>query len=111
MTEYIIGLTGSMASIGICKGVCNTASHLKLIDFLSNIEKYTLGIYVVQIFVLEGMAVAIPFFHISEIGFFEDYILLLIVGIIFTFISYYIVRITLSIQWVGNLFYGRQYHH
>ena len=77
-----------------------------MIDELSNIGKYTLGIYVVQIFVLERLAVAFPFFQVSEIGNFEDFVLLPVVGIVFTFISYYIVRLTSSIQWVNNLFYG-----
>ena len=43
-----------------------------MIDELSNIGKYTLGIYVVQIFVLERLAVAIPFFQVSEIGVLVD---------------------------------------
>lgn len=76
-----------------------------MIDELSNIGKYTLGIYVVQIFVLECLAVDIPFFQVSEIGNFEDFIILPIVGIVF----YYIVRLTSSIQWVNNMFYGGQY--
>lgn len=81
----------------------------KIIDELSNIGKYTLGIYVIQIFVLERLAVAIPFFHLSEIGVLEDWVLLPVVGIVFTFISYYIVRLTSRIRWVNNMFYGGQY--
>lgn len=109
VTEYVVGLAGSMLCLGICKTVCSIASPSKLIGYLSNIGKYTLGIYVVQIFVLERLAVAIPFFHLSEIGVLEDWVLLPVVGIIFTFISYYIVRFTSRSQWVNNMFYGGQY--
>ncbi len=107
--EYIVGLAGSMLCLGICKTVCSIASPSKLIDELSNIGKYTLGIYVVQIFVLERLAVAIPFFQVSEIGVLEDLVILPIIGIVFTFISYYIVRFTSRSQWVNNMFYGGQY--
>lgn len=108
ITEYIVGLAGSMLCLGICKTVCSIASPSKMIDELSNIGKYTLGIYVVQIFVLERLAVAFPFFQVSEIGNFEDFVLLPVVGIVFTFISYYIVRFTSRSQWVNNIFYGGQ---
>lgn len=109
ITEYIVGLAGSMLCLGVCKTVCSIASPSKMIDELSNIGKYTLGIYVVQIFVLERLAVAIPFFQVSEIGVLEDLVILPIIGIVFTFISYYIVRLTSRIRWVNNMFYGGQY--
>lgn len=109
VTEYIVGLSGSMLCLGICKTVCSIASPSKIIDELSNMGKYTLGIYVVQIFVLERLAVAIPCFQVSEIGVLEDLVILPIIGIVFTFISYYIVRLTLRIRWVNILFYGGQY--
>lgn len=107
--EYIVGLSGSMLCLGICKTVCSIASPSKMIDELSNMGKYTLGIYVVQIFVLERLAVAIPCFQVSEIGVLEDFVILPIVGIVFTFISYCIVRFTSRIRWVNNLLYGGQY--
>lgn len=109
ITEYIVGLAGSMLCLGICKTVCSIASPSKIIDELSNIGKYTLGIYVVQIFVLERMAVAVPFFHVRHVDALEDFVLLPVVGIVFTFISYYIVRFTSRIRWVNILFYGGQY--
>lgn len=109
ITEYIVGLAGSMLCLGICKTVCSIASPSKMIDELSNIGKYTLGIYVVQIFVLERLAVAIPCFQVSEIGVLEDFVILPIIGIVFTFISYYIVRLTSRIRWINNMFYGGQY--
>lgn len=109
ITEYIVGLAGSMLCLGICKTVCSIASPSKMIDELSNMGKYTLGIYVVQIFVLERMAVAVPFFHVHHVGALEDFVLLPVVGIVFTFISYYIVRLTSRIRWVNNMFYGGQY--
>ncbi len=109
ITEYIVGLAGSMLCLGICKTVCSIASPSKMIDELSNIGKYTLGIYVVQIFVLERLAVAIPCFQVSEIRVLEDFVILPIIGIVFTFISYYIVRLTSRIRWVNNMFYGGQY--
>lgn len=109
ITEYIVGLAGSMLCLGICKTVCSIASPSKMIDELSNMGKYTLGIYVVQIFVLERLAVAIPCFQVSEIGVLEDLVILPIIGIVFTFISYYIVRFTSRIRWVNNMFYGGQY--
>lgn len=109
ITEYIVGLAGSMLCLGICKTVCSIASPSKMIDELSNIGKYTLGIYVVQIFVLERMAVAVPFFHVRHVDALEDFVLLPVVGIVFTFISYYIVRFTSRIRWVNILFYGGQY--
>lgn len=107
--EYIVGLSGSMLCLGICKTVCSIASPSKMIDELSNMGKYTLGIFVVQIFVLERMAVAVPFFHVHHVGALEDFVLLPVVGIVFTFISYYIVRPTSRIRWVNNLLYGGQY--
>lgn len=109
VTEYIVGLSGSMLCLGICKTVCSIASPSKMIDELSNMGKYTLGIYVVQIFVLERLAVAIPCFQVSEIGVLEDFVILPIIGIVFTFISYCIVRFTSRIRWVNNLLYGGQY--
>lgn len=109
ITEYIVGLAGSMLCLGICKTVCSIASPSKMIDELSNMGKYTLGIYVVQIFVLERLAVAIPCFQVSEIGVLEDFVILPIIGIVFTFISYCIVRFTSRIRWVNNLLYGGQY--
>ena len=107
--EYIVGFAGTMLCLGICKTVCSIASPSKMIDELSNIGKYTLGIYVVQIFVLERLAVAIPCFQVSEIGVLEDFVILPIIGIVFTFISYYIVRLTSRIRWINNMFYGGQY--
>lgn len=107
--EYIVGLAGSMLCLGICKTVCSIASPSKMIDELSNIGKYTLGIYVVQIFVLERLAVSIPFLQVSEIGVLEDLVILPIIGIVFTFISYYIVKCTANMWWINNLFYGGQY--
>ena len=41
VTEYVVGLAGSMLCLGICKTVCSIASPSKLIDELSNIGKYT----------------------------------------------------------------------
>ena len=107
--EYIVGFAGTMLCLGICKTVCSIASPSKIIDELSNIGKYTLGIYVIHIFVLERLAVSIPFLQVSEIGVLEDLVILLIIGIVFTFISYYIVRLTSRIRWVNNMFYGGQY--
>lgn len=85
VTEYVVGLAGSMLCLGICKTVCSIASPSKLIDELSNIGKYTLGIYVVRIFEFVSLAVAIPFFQVSEIGVLEGLVILPVIGIDFTF--------------------------
>jgi hypothetical protein len=85
VTEYVVGLAGSMLCLGICKTVRSIASPSKLIDELSNIGKYTLGIYVVRIFEFESLAVAIPYFQVSEIGVLEGLVILPVIGIDFTF--------------------------
>jgi|LAHS01.1.fsa_nt_gb fucose 4-O-acetylase-like acetyltransferase len=109
LTEYVIGLAGALACLGICRYICFIAGKFILIEKLVTIGKYTLGIYVVQTFVLERLAVSIDILHITETSAIADFLLIPTIGIFFTLLSYYIVRMTCQEKWVNILVYGGQY--
>ena len=81
----------------------------KILSYFSTIGRYTLGIYVVQTFIIERLITA--YIKLNEIvisSAFTDIIFIPLIGSALCLVCYYVVRITQSIKVINILFYGGQ---
>lgn len=109
--EYLIGLTGSFTIIGIVMFFSKKYGNNYILTKLGDIGKYTLGIFVMQFFLIEQ--IGRMFFKITPISRADfplyDYIVSPLIGIVGLLISYSFVLILSKIKIVNLLFFGGQY--
>ena len=108
--QLFTGLCGSLTIVGVCSLVdkfvkSNSFGH-EIILGLSLIGRYTLGIYVVQTFLLER---SLPTFN-AGLSFINsglmDYLFIPLVGFVICIVCYFIVRFTQQVKLINTLFYG-----
>lgn len=111
--QILVGLSGSIVIIGICELIYKLFEKKQVADiFLSKISiigRYTLGIYVIQTFVIERSVTV--FFKLKDVVIstvFTDFILIPLIGSVLCLVCYYIVRLTQPIKIINLLFYGGQ---
>ena len=110
LSEFVCGLSGSLLVLGICRFLSQTLHEISLINFLSNTGKYTLGIYVVQTFILEQLSESKQaVLSVNPPPIISDFIFIPIVGILYTILSCYIVRQLSKVRPMNNLLFGGQY--
>lgn len=109
--QILVGFAGSIVVIGICELIYKLFRKKriaeKMLSFFSTIGRYTLGIYVIQTFIIERSVTA--FIKLKEVVIstaFTDFILIPLVGIVLCFVCYYVVRLTQPIKIINLLFYG-----
>ena len=109
--QILVGFAGSIVVIGICELIYKLFGKKriaeKMLSFFSTIGRYTLGIYVIQTFIIERSVTA--FIKLKEVVIstaFTDFILIPLVGIVLCFVCYYVVRLTQPIKIINLLFYG-----
>lgn len=108
VVEYLCGLSGSLLTFGLCYYVCHRCGNSTVIKYISNLGRYTMGIYVIQTFILEkNPLIWFPQeFYITPIF---DYLLIPIIGIAFTIVSFYLVRLLSNVRIIDALLFGSQY--
>lgn len=110
LSELVCGLSGSLLVLGVCKFLSQKLHELSLINFLSSTGKYTLGIYVVQTFILEQLSeskwVALS---VNTPPIIIDTIIIPVIGILFTLLSFYIVRYLSKFRPINDYLFGGQY--
>lgn len=113
MVQVFVGLSGSIVVIGICELIYKLFGKRqrvgKILSYFSTIGRYTLGIYVVQTFIIERLITA--YIKLNEIvisSAFTDIIFIPLIGSALCLVCYYVVRITQSIKVINILFYGGQ---
>ena len=108
--KLFTGLCGSLTIVGVCSLVdkfvkSNSFGH-EIILGLSLIGRYTLGIYVVQTFLLER---SLPTFN-EGLSFINsglmDYLFIPLVGFVICIVCYFVVRFTQQVKLINTLFYG-----
>lgn len=106
--EYLCGLSGSLLTFGVCYFVSQRFGNSNIIKYVSNIGRYTLGIYIIQTFILEkNSLIWIPQgIYISPVF---DILLIPIVGIAFTVASFYLVRLLSKVRLIDMFLFGSQY--
>lgn len=106
--EYLCGLSGSLLTFGVCYFVCRRFGNSNIIKYASIIGRYTLGIYIVQTFILENNTlIRIPRgIYISPVF---DFLLAPIAGITFTVASFYLVRLLSKVRIIDTILFGSQY--
>lgn len=109
LTEYILGLSGSFTLIGICYMLSSFLDKSTCVRHLSSIGRYTLGIYIVQIFLLERFAVHIAIQGTTALSGFAAHFYLPLLGIAFMEFSYQVVRISSHFEFINTLLYGGMY--
>ena len=109
MQSYIVGLSGSLTVVGVCKEVMNKCRH-KDVNILLTIGKYTLGIYIVQILFLERLLAHYVQIDLSLIPLWLiDYIITPILGFVLTFVNYALVLLLKRNKVLNLLLFGNQY--
>lgn len=109
LVQVLIGLSGALVVVGICALIDKLRGQkgCKVFRGLSVIGKYTLGIYVVQTFVLERSLPQFSFLNNSLLNSsLTDYIVIPLIGFVLCIICYFIVRLTARINLINTLFYG-----
>lgn len=111
--QILTGFSGSILIIGCCKLANNLFVWNKtlnnILSKLSLIGRYTLGIYVVQTFLIERLLTAYIKLNNDSISpVLIDFILIPLIGLILCIICCYIVRITQRYKIINLLFYGGQ---
>lgn len=107
LKQYIVGLLGSLIVIGGSFILCQYYSQKRIITYCSKIGMHTLGIYIVQTFVLENLSYAlftIPCWAMPV----SDYIIAPVLGVAFTFLCYHIVLILKQNKYINLLLLGNQ---
>lgn len=111
--QILTGFSGSIMIIGCCKLIDNFFVQKKMLNNillkLSLVGKYTLGIYVVQTFLIERLLVAYIKFNKNFISpALIDFVLVPLIGLLLCIICCYVVRITQRNRIINSLFYGGQ---
>lgn len=113
VVQVFVGFSGSIVIIGICELIYKFLGKRKRIEkvllYFSTIGRYTLGIYVVQTFIIERLITA--YIKLNEVVIspaFTDFIFIPLIGSALCLVCYYVVRITQPIKIINILFYGGQ---
>ena len=113
VVQVFVGLSGSIVVIGICELIYKLFGKRqrvrKILSYFSTIGRYTLGIYVVQTFIIERLITA--YIKLNEVVIspvFTDIIFIPLIGSALCLGCYYVVRITQPIKIINILFYGGQ---
>ena len=106
--QLFVGLSGSIVVVGMCEIIDyfvkqKEAIH-KYIAYLSVVGRFTLGIYVVQTFLLERSFPILPIVEVKP--YLIDYIVVPIIGFMVCVVCYYVVKLTKQIKLMNTLFYG-----
>ena len=111
--QILVGLSGSIVVIGICELIYKIFGKKRIVknilSRLSTVGRYTLGIYVIQTFIIERTLTA--FVKLNEVvisSTFTDFVLIPLIGSALCFVCYYVVRLTQPIKIINILFYGGQ---
>ena len=109
--QYITGLSGSLSLIGCTYYVCRWLKEQnRLINNLAEIGTYTLGIYGLQVIVLEKLLTGRV--HINNIFFMDwelDFIIAPFVGFISVLLCYALIQILKRSKPLDFLLFGNQY--
>ena len=109
--QYITGLSGSLSLIGCTYYVCKWLKEQTwLINSLAEIGTYTLGIYGLQVIVLEKLLTGRV--HINNIFFMDwelDFIIAPFVGFISVLLCYALIQILKRSKPLDFLLFGNQY--
>ena len=113
VVQVFVGFSGSIVIIGICELIYKFLGKRKRIEkvllYFSTIGRYTLGIYVVQTFIIERLITAYIKLNAVVISpAFTDFIFIPLIGSALCLVCYYVVRITQPIKIINILFYGGQ---
>ena len=111
--QVIVGLSGSIVVIGICELIYKLFGKRqrveKFLSYFSTIGRYTLGIYVVQTFIIERLITVYIKLNEAIISpAFTDFIFIPLIGSALCLVCYYVVRLTQPIKIINILFYGGQ---
>ena len=111
--QVFVGLSGSIVIIGICELIYKLFGKRQRVEnvlsYFSTIGRYTLGIYVVQTFIIERLITAyIKLNEVVILPAFTDFIFIPLIGSALCLVCYYVVRITQPIKIINILFYGGQ---
>lgn len=111
--QIFVGLSGAIVVIGICELIYKFFGKKRIVENilskLSIIGRYTLGIYVVQTFIIERSVT--KYIKLNEViisSTFTDFIFIPLIGFVLCLICYYIVCLTQPIKIINILFYGNQ---
>ena len=111
--QVFVGLSGSIVVIGICELIYKFLGKRqrveKFLSYFSTIGRYTLGIYVVQTFIIERLiTVYIKLNEAILSPAFTDFIFIPLIGSALCIVCYYVVRLTRPIKIINILLYGGQ---
>lgn len=113
VVQVFVGFSGSIVIIGICELIYNLFGKRqrveKFLSYFSTIGRYTLGIYVVQTFIIERLITA--YIKLNEVVIspaFTDFIFIPLIGSALCIVCYYVVRLTRPIKIINILLYGGQ---
>ena len=111
--QILVGLSGSIVVIGICELIYKIFGKKRIVKNIlsrfSTVGRYTLGIYIIQTFIIERTLTA--FVKLNEVvisSTFTDFVLIPLIGSALCFVCYYVVRLTQPIKIINILFYGGQ---
>ena len=113
MIQLLVGFTGSIVVIGICELIYkifgNEQIGRHILSGLSTVGRYTLGIYVVQTFMIERtLTEYVKWNEVFISSAFTDFVFIPLIGSVMCFVCYYVVRLTQPIKIINILFYGGQ---
>ena len=113
VVQVFVGLSGSIIVIGVCELIYKLFGKWqrvgKVLSYFSTIGRYTLGIYVVQTFIIERLiTVYIKLNEAILSPAFTDFIFIPLIGSALCIVCYYVVRLTRPIKIINILLYGGQ---
>ena len=113
VVQVFVGLSGSIVVIGICELIYKLFGKRqragKVLSYFSTIGRYTLGIYIVQTFIIERLITVYIKLNEAVISpAFTDFIFIPLIGSALCCVCYYVVRLTQPIKIIKILFYGGQ---
>ena len=113
VVQVFVGLSGSIIVIGVCELIYKLFGKWqrvgKVLSYFSTIGRYTLGIYVVQTFIIERIITVYIKLNEAIISpTFTDFIFIPLIGSALCLVCYYLVRLTQPIKIINILFYGGQ---
>ena len=113
VVQVFVGLFGSIVVIGICEFIYKLFGKRqragKVLSYFSTIGRYTLGIYIVQTFIIERLITVYIKLNEAVISpAFTDFIFIPLIGSALCCVCYYVVRLTQPIKIINILLYGGQ---
>ena len=113
LVQVFLGFSGSIVIIGICELIYKLFEKRKraemVLSYFCTIGRYTLGIYIIQTFIIERSITALVKFNEVVISpAFTDFIFIPLIGSALCLVCYYVVRLTQPVKIINILFYGGQ---